>query len=55
MNKETFAKYINDPSPLDNDNAMTSMTDFVNDSYAQYKERKAQVTPEAGKEAQDHV
>lgn len=35
-----FAKYSS--SNLESENAMNSMTDFVNESYAQYKQRKAE-------------
>lgn len=48
-----FAKYT--PSSLDNDNALNDMTDFVTESYAQYQEKKAMVTPVTGEEAQNHV
>ena len=35
-----FAKYS--ASTLESDTALSSMTDFVNESYAQYKQRKAE-------------
>ena len=35
-----FAKYS--ASTLESDTALNSMTDFVNESYAQYKQRKAE-------------
>lgn len=34
-------------SPLENDNAMSNMTDFVNDSYAHYQAKKAKEEEEA--------
>ena len=40
-----FAKYTT--SPLENDNAMSDMTDFVNDSYAHYEAMKAKEEEEA--------
>lgn len=40
-----FAKYTT--SPLENDNAMSDMTDFVNDSYAHYQAMKAKEEEEA--------
>lgn len=44
-----FAKYT--ASPLESDNAMSDMTDFVNGSYAHYQAKKA----EEEKEARQHV
>ena len=35
-----FAKYS--AANLESENAMNSMTDFVNESYAQYQKRKAE-------------
>lgn len=40
-----FAKYT--ASPLENDNAMSDMTDFVNESYAHYQALKAKEEEEA--------
>ena len=40
-----FAKYTT--SPLENDNAMSDMTDFVNESYAHYQALKAKEEEEA--------
>mgnify|MGYP007133703813 CR=1 FL=1 len=40
-----FAKFA--PSPLESDNAMNDMTDFVNDSYAHYQAMKAKEEEEA--------
>lgn len=48
-----FAKYT--ASSLENDNAMTDVTDFVNESYAHYQKLKAQEAEATGKEAHDHV
>lgn len=47
-----FAKYS--ASSLESDNAMTDMTDFVNQSYAHYQEMKAKEAA-AEKEAPSHV
>ena len=47
-----FAKYS--ASSLESDNAMTDMTDFVNQSYAHYQQMKAQEAA-AEKEAPSHV
>jgi len=47
-----FAKYTT--SSLENDNAMTDMTDFVNESYAHYQAMKAKEAA-AEKEAPSHV
>ena len=44
-----FAKYTT--SPLENDNAMSDMTDFVNDSYAHYQAMKAKEEEEARQHA----
>ena len=44
-----FAKYTT--SPLENDNAMSDMTDFVNDSYAHYQAVKAKEEEEARQHA----
>ena len=44
-----FAKYT--ASPLENDNAMGDMTDFVNDSYAHYQAMKAKEEEEARQHA----
>ena len=44
-----FAKYTT--SPLENDNAMGDMTDFVNDSYAHYQAMKAKEEEEARQHA----
>ena len=44
-----FAKFTT--SPLENDNAMNDMTDFVNDSYAHYQAMKAKEEEEARKHA----
>ena len=44
-----FAKY--NASPLENDNAMSDMTDFVNDSYAHYQAVKAKEEEEARQHA----
>ena len=44
-----FAKY--NTSPLENDNAMSDMTDFVNDSYAHYQAMKAKEEEEARQHA----
>lgn len=51
-----FAKYT--ASPLENDNAMTDMTDFVNESYAHYQAQQAQQAQQEKveeKEAPSHV
>ena len=48
-----FAKYA--PSSLENDNVMTDMTDFVQDSYAEYQKRNAAAEAVKGEEAQDHA
>ena len=51
-----FAKYT--ASPLENDNAMTDMTDFVNESYAHYQAQQAQQAQQENveeKEAPSHV
>lgn len=48
-----FAKYS--ASSLENDNAMTDMTDFVNESYAFDQAMKAQEQPVEEKEAPSHA
>lgn len=48
-----FAKYS--ATSLENDNAMSDVTDFVNESYAHYQMLKAQEAEATGKEAQDHA
>ena len=44
-----FAKYS--ATPLESDNAMSNMTDFVNDSYAHYQAQKAKEEEEARQHA----
>ena len=44
-----FAKFA--PSSLESDNAMSDMTDFVNDSYAHYQAMKAKEEEEARQHA----
>ena len=48
-----FAKYTT--SSLENDNVMTDVTDFVNESYAHYQALKVQEAEAMGKEAHGHV
>lgn len=48
-----FAKYTT--ASLENDNAMTDMTDFVNESYAHFQAVKAEEQSAGEKEAPSHV